>query len=311
MKLDRKMVRAALILLFAASCVNVALCWELATLLPIYESEEWRQAHPALAERILEGKTLSNGYTSGIGRVTGGQEATPHQFPYQAGLVVELTTMESFCGGSLISHNFVLTAAHCVDITQLITVLLGAHNVSMHTETDRLQQLIYRNSIIMHEGYNATRFQNDIALLRLNTPVAETPYIQIIQLPRISQESESFANLVATVSGWGRTSDTSERLADTLRYVTVSVMENTGCASMFGEAVTTSSICSSGGNRVGPCGGDSGGPLVVTDGGIRVQVGLVSFGVGFGCSLGWPTVYIRTSQFLDWVTDHSDTNVRF
>lgn len=43
-------------------------------------------------------------------RIIGGNETAPHAYPFQVGLVIDGT---SFCGGSLISKNFVLTAAHC------------------------------------------------------------------------------------------------------------------------------------------------------------------------------------------------------
>ncbi|KAJ8910302.1 hypothetical protein NQ315_003780 [Exocentrus adspersus] len=48
-----------------------------------------------------------------IPRIIGGNEATPHQYPFQVGL---LLNNNAFCGGSLISKNFVLTAAHCATV---------------------------------------------------------------------------------------------------------------------------------------------------------------------------------------------------
>lgn len=56
--------------------------------------------------------------------------------------------------------------------------------------------------------------------------------------------------------------------------------------------------------------GDSGGPLVVEEGGMKVQVGLVSFSVGFGCQLGWPTVHTRISKYLGWIESHTDLTIR-
>jgi len=44
-------------------------------------------------------------------RITGGQDAVRAQFPWQAGLIINGV---SFCGGSLISNQWILTAAHCV-----------------------------------------------------------------------------------------------------------------------------------------------------------------------------------------------------
>ena len=43
-------------------------------------------------------------------RITGGSLASRGQFPWQVGLIIN---GGSFCGGSLISSRWVLTAAHC------------------------------------------------------------------------------------------------------------------------------------------------------------------------------------------------------
>jgi len=45
-------------------------------------------------------------------RIVGGVEATPHSWPHQAALFIDDMY---FCGGSLISSEWVLTAAHCMD----------------------------------------------------------------------------------------------------------------------------------------------------------------------------------------------------
>lgn len=46
-------------------------------------------------------------------KIVGGHQAEPGQFPYQVGMYIQMDSKEVFCGGSLISPNYVLTAAHC------------------------------------------------------------------------------------------------------------------------------------------------------------------------------------------------------
>ncbi|KAF7274910.1 hypothetical protein GWI33_012427 [Rhynchophorus ferrugineus] len=48
-------------------------------------------------------------------RIIGGSEATPNSHPYQVALFIQFPQGRSFCGGSIISENYILTAAHCMD----------------------------------------------------------------------------------------------------------------------------------------------------------------------------------------------------
>jgi hypothetical protein len=48
------------------------------------------------------------------GRIIGGQDANVSQFPSAAAIYVFTFTGVYFCGGSLISQQWVLTAAHCI-----------------------------------------------------------------------------------------------------------------------------------------------------------------------------------------------------
>lgn len=56
--------------------------------------------------------------------------------------------------------------------------------------------------------------------------------------------------------------------------------------------------------------GDSGGPLVHKDktGHIR-QVGIVSFGKVFGCELGYPGVFTRVTEYLDWIEKNAGIKI--
>ena len=67
-------------------------------------------------------------------KIVGGEEATPHQYPWMAALFID---DKWFCGGSLISDQWVMTAGHCADGASSVNVMLGAHNVrSAHYNDD-------------------------------------------------------------------------------------------------------------------------------------------------------------------------------
>ena len=46
--------------------------------------------------------------------IFGGENAGPHEFPWIVKLNMD-HCKHKFCGGSIISENIILTAAHCVD----------------------------------------------------------------------------------------------------------------------------------------------------------------------------------------------------
>jgi hypothetical protein len=75
------------------------------SLVPIYETDEWKTAHPGWA-------SMSSTETLRSGRVWGGRNAEQGELPYQVGIVV-LLSRQAFCGGSIVSNNFVLTGASC------------------------------------------------------------------------------------------------------------------------------------------------------------------------------------------------------
>lgn len=107
-------------------------------------------------------------------RIVGGKGAIFGQFPWQV-LVRESTWMGLFtknkCGGVLISHKYVMTAAHCQPgfLASLVAVF-GEFDISGDKESKRS---ISRNvkRVIVHRQYDPATFENDLALLELQQPV--------------------------------------------------------------------------------------------------------------------------------------------
>merc|ERR1712037_495457 len=69
-------------------------------------------------------------------RIVGGHEAAHHEWPWQVALFVDDAW---FCGGSLISDEWVMTAAHCADGAGYFDVMAGAHNVRASSEPHRIE----------------------------------------------------------------------------------------------------------------------------------------------------------------------------
>lgn len=155
--------------------------------------------------------------------------------------------------------------------------------------------------MIMHENYQPTNVINDIALLRLVNTIKSDPNVGIIQLPTRSEASVVLDSKLATIAGFGKTSDVSGP-SQFLRYVQAVITPNSVCEKVFGVAnVRVTNICLEGIMGKSSCSGDSGGGLFLELNGRKVVVGVVSFGALVGCTLNYPAVYTRVSSYLDWI----------
>jgi len=270
----------------------------LADLRPIYEFDEWWAVRafekPAWLQNRLRGE-----------RIVGGQQAGPQQFPYQVGLRLTIpgNANQGTCGASIVSQTRVITAAHCVDVTSDVHVIMGAHFLNNQAEPTQQRQIIPVGQITWHEDYDLATIVNDVAIIRLNTPVTFNHAIQPVLLPSGADLNNDFEGYLATASGWGRFS--SENVASTfLRFVQVSVMGNTLCRIRFPTLIQPSTLCTAGTGGVGACNGDSGGPLTIQRNGQSVMVGIASFAMTANCEAGWPTGWARVTSFVPWFNQH-------
>ncbi|NWV15899.1 TRY1 protein, partial [Ptilonorhynchus violaceus] len=125
-------------------------------------------------------------------KIVGGYTCPEHSVPYQ----VSLNSGYHFCGGSLISSQWVVSAAHCYK--SRIQVQLGKHNLE---RTESTQQLISSSKVIRHSGYSAYTLNNDIMLIKLATAAKLTDAVQTVALPT----SCAAAGTTCLISGWGNT----------------------------------------------------------------------------------------------------------
>ncbi|MCG2784937.1 MAG: trypsin-like serine protease [Anaerolineae bacterium] len=250
----------------------------------------------------------------GNGKIVGGAPADPGEWPWQVALVSGNATIlwsDQFCGGVLIAHQWVLTAGHCVTDNDgilvsptSIDVVAGIYDLWTPAPGYQRRDVI---QIIRHPNYTNDTLHNDIALLKLASPItlggsgATKAYV----LPLVTSSSGNLAGMNAWVTGWGYT-ESEPGWPDELYEVQVPIYSNTVCndASHYNGAILDSMLCAGyDSGQKDSCHGDSGGPLVVSLSGQWQLAGIVSWGDGCAEPLA-PGVYTRVSSFTDWIQSY-------
>ncbi|XP_059140848.1 prostasin-like [Physella acuta] len=233
--------------------------------------------------------------------IINGTDAPAKAWPW----VAILSSSNAICVAILINHSWLLTAAHCVHDYHTYTVTLGMNTINDFRNNPNIvtRKLAFKKR---HENYNKRSIWNDIAVLKMQTPVDFTDYIRPICLPfrHIQDDKHCY------VAGWGFTTPHGV-YPKTLQQLKTYFFDQSLCYyiwNFFTLPPNDKQFCMGIPEGGGECRGDSGGPLSCSRDGRFYLVGVHSFGARNCIANYLPPVYTKVYAHLDWINEQIKTH---
>ncbi|CAK9825274.1 Modular serine protease [Anthophora retusa] len=263
---------------------------------------------PECGIAISQGNTL----------VVNGFEAKIGVFPWHVGIYNKKAenNYEQICGGTLISNNLVVSAAHCfydevyskLNDKSRYAVAAGKHYRDWNAAENYVQKSMVAE-ILLPERYIGVKanFAHDIALLKLTTPFELTALVRpiCIDWDNVYERRQLQMGQNGKSVGWGKTIE--DVPSETLQEVNMPYVPYGECLSAvpddFRGYITSDKFCAGRLNGSSLCEGDSGGGLCFEMEGIWYLRGIVSVSPvkADRCDYHSYTVFTSTGYFRDWI----------
>nr|XP_009289871.1 transmembrane protease serine 5 isoform X2 [Danio rerio] len=261
----------------------------------------WRFRGSCSTGKVIALKCFECGTRAKLPRIIGGVEAALGRWPWQVSLYYN---NRHICGGSIITNQWIVTAAHCVHkLPQVPSWVVYAGIITSNLAKLAQYQGFAVERIIYNKNYNHRTHDNDIALVKLKTPLNFSDTIRPVCLPQYDHDLPGGTQ--CWISGWGYTQPDDVLIPEVLKEAPVPLISTKKCNSscMYNGEITSRMLCAGySEGKVDACQGDSGGPLVCQDENVWRLVGVVSWGTGCA-EPNHPGVYSKVAEFLGWIYD--------
>ncbi|XP_065805166.1 tissue-type plasminogen activator isoform X3 [Labrus bergylta] len=262
------------------------------------------------------GQRLDNSLNHPAFRMFGGRASDITEQPWQAAINAYQPRLKKHfhrCGGVLIDSCWVLSAAHCFEDSvkaDKLEVILGR---TFRKQNSSGEQIFKVEKYWIHEKFDHETFDNDIALLKLQTDIG----ICAINSPEVLPACLPERGLVlpdwteCEISGYGKDSEFSAEYSERVKRGYVRLWPKERCISevLSGRTITTNMLCAGDTrNRDDACKGDSGGPLVCRNNNKMTLMGVISWGDGCG-QKDKPGVYTRVTNYINWINKKMKANL--
>jgi len=233
--------------------------------------------------------------------IVGGTATQVTSVPWQVSL--QSAAGGNLCGGALTSLAGLVTAAPSGAEVGPGRIVAGISRTSQSASG----QIRNVKRVISYPGYTDPTAGKDAALIELTTPLTldGTNVKAIRPITSASPATLTAPGVMATVSGWGTTTEGAQTLPDQLQSVQLPIVALTQANTAYNMTLTEDQLAAgvaAGGKD--SCQGDSGGPLVVMNGGEAQLAGIVSWGEGCARA-NTPGLYGRVSSFAKWMDGYA------
>jgi len=242
--------------------------------------------------------------------IVNGQDARLGAYPWQVSLQQDVPVPGMpgyvypmhFCGGAILSSQYILTAAHCIVMGPggNFNVVVGIHDQTRKQGQPEVIPMLWS---IAHQGFGMSGafLKNDIAIIRLAMPI-DLDNNDFASPVELANPGDEFVGDACKLTGWGRLSGEGNNVPNVLQEVDTTAISREQCQDKWnkgGYIIEDSHICFYNAEG-GACQGDSGGPAVCKKDGRYVLTGVTSGGDP-NCDINQPSIYTRVSAFRQWI----------